>query len=333
MTTGILWEKPYFYYEGKIFTPSIYEVKNPLETIPEGCNTVSIHLDGTVSSNLDWERAKELAQNYIKEGYFIFWNLDLGLFDKLKLPLSNQTQFLSLVLSLEHLRDTLWKEFKEKTLGVCIYNGTFNFLSNWDDHLKNNYLTWGAKNVGENFEPDLLYWKNLFARDAVAEYLQLLGNRMPDALQIFATLNVDPTLNLLMEAQLSHRERFDRLHLMIKNGKLPLNNHSAEIAVCLPGYQVIDPKFYHGFEETLKKLLNLLPFRIIPESYLINEWDGLDYLVVMPASLASQGKRKLQGFCAAGGTVVSVGNPIGLPQEIALDEFLEKRIYTRENIK
>lgn len=308
--TGLRWDKPYFYLDGKVFTPNIYEVKQSGEIIPEGCNTVSIRLDGKMSADLDWKEVEDAAQKYVEEGFQLFWMLDLGLFEGLKLPLTDQTQFLSLILSLEHLRDTLWKKFKNHTLGICLYQGPANFLKQlkWDNHLQNNYLIWGRERLGEKFNETDQDLKSIFARDAVAEYLTGMANRMPDAMQMYATLDVDPSINLMMEMQLLHRECFDRIHLIIKTGRLPtlFNYDPATVGICLPGCQIVDPAAYIGFKNVLESLLNKkIPFRIIPEAYLINEWDGLDYLIVNPEYVSAQGERKLQGFCAAGGTVIN----------------------------
>lgn len=324
---GLTWDKPYFYLDGKIFIPKIYEINQLGESIPEGFNTVSLNLDGKVSAELDWKAIEEAAQKYQTQGLQLLWNLDLGLFDRLKLPLANQTQFLSLILSLEHLRDTLWKKFKDHTLGVCLYQGPANSLGQlrWDDQLHNNFLAWGREVLSPKFDENDLYFKSLFARDAVAEYLTLLANRMPDAMQLFAILDVDASIGLIMEAQLSNRERFERFHLITRKGSLPtsFNYEQEAVGVCLPCYDVIEPQYYLGLENVLKHLLKKqIPFRIIPEAFLIHEWDGLDYLIVEPAALSPQGKRKLQGFCAAGGTVVTLGDPLGVPHEITHNQFV-----------
>lgn len=314
---GLLWDKPHFYLNGKIFVPNIYEVKELNEKVPQGYNTVSISLDGQVSSDLNWKAAEEAAQHYRDQGFMLFWNLDLGLFDRLKSPISNQTQFLSLMLSLEHLRDTLWKKFEDHTLGVCLYQGPTNFLGHllWDDHMQNNYLSWGQQKLGNNFEESHLSLKSLFSRDVAAEYLTMIANRMPDAMQLFMNVNIEPSISLTLEAQLLHRERYDRLHLNIRNGRLPtLSTYDQSmVGVCLPDYKVIDPQSYEGLEPFLENLLNKkISFRIIPEAFLINEWDGLNTLVVMPSCLSTQGKRKLQGFEAAGGTVLALADAMNL---------------------
>ncbi len=318
--TGLHWNKPHFYLDEKIFIPKIYDLRFGDEPDLSSYNTVLLHLNGKVSADLDWKAEEQAAQNYSDQGLKLLWQLDLGLFNCLKAPLSNQMQFLSLILSLEHFRDTLWKKFKDCTLGVCLYEGSANFAKQivWDDQLQANFLLWSEKHQFkfEDMQTDL---KSLFARDAVAEYLTLMANRMPDAMQFFIQLEVEPLISLAKEAQLLNRERFERFHLMARGGRLPMQyNDEAKIGVCLPGCHLIDPKLYQNLEEVFGKLLiEKTLFRIIPEAFLTHEWDGLDYLIVEPAALSSQGKRKLLGFCAAGGTIVTLGEQLlGLPHEI-----------------
>ncbi len=270
---------------------------------------------------------EDTAQKCCEQGLKIFWNLDLGLFNQLKSPLSNQMQFLSLILSLEHFRDTLWKKFKDHTVGVCLYKGTANYSQEliWDDQLTQNYLTWDMAFIKDNCEISETYLKSLFARDAVAEYLTLMANRMPDAMQIFIVLNMDFSLNLMLEAQLTHRERFARFHLIVNNGRLPntsMRDKKVNKGVCLPDYHLIDPKYYRGLDVAVKDLLNRkLSFKVIPEAFLTHEWDGLDYLLVEPQGISAIGMRKLQGFCAAGGTVVTLGNHLNLTHEVHYSEW------------
>ena len=58
-----------------------------------------------------------------------------------------------------------------------------------------------------------------------------------------------------------------------------------------------------------------IPFRLIAEENIITNWDGLDTLIFAPSLLGSQGIRKLQGFLAAGGEVVSLEES-SLPFEV-----------------
>nr|WP_166158036.1 hypothetical protein [Neochlamydia sp. AcF84]NGY95869.1 hypothetical protein [Neochlamydia sp. AcF84] len=320
-TKRLVWDKPYFYYQGKIFKPKLYEWQAEDEKIPAGYNVISLKLDGKVTASLDWKKIEKVAENSSKEGFLLFWDLDLGLFDRLEWPLSNQTQFLSLLLSLEHFRDNLWNKFKDQTLGVNIYRGPVNFKSqmSWDDELQSNYKEWKTTKGNENDQLPFSTSQALFAREVGAEYLAFLANRMPDEMPIFVTLDKDLSLSLSLEVQLTHRERWGRLHLLVKNSELPylFNFKPAPVGVCLPNYQWRDQQTYQELEEILRDLLNeRVAFNIIPENYLLHEWEGLDYLVVISSSLTRQGKRNLQGFCAAGGTVITVGSSLGLAKEI-----------------
>ena len=68
-TTGLTWDKPHFYLDGKIFVPRIYEMPAGECSIPEGYNTVSIQLDGKVSADLDWKEQETAAQKYCEQGF------------------------------------------------------------------------------------------------------------------------------------------------------------------------------------------------------------------------------------------------------------------------
>ena len=71
----------------------------------------------------------------------------------------------------------------------------------------------------------------------------------------------------------------------------------AKVAICLPSAEMVRPSQYSGLEEMINFLNEKgIPFRIIPESLLITDWDGLDYLLVIPEGLTFQGKRKAAGI-------------------------------------
>lgn len=306
-------------------------------------------LDARMKASLDWKSETEAARKYVENGSKIFWDMDLGLFSRLDRPLSNQTQFQTFCLSLEHFRDTLWKEFKDQTIGLGICSMDIDFskgfpwdeeqLSNWHGWLQDHFDTVQILNdeTGSDFkgfeksDPRtagnvlMQHVVRLYCRDALAEYLGLLVARLPDALPIYTTLKAGEIKDPLFLAQLSARDRFDRLNLELKNFSEPFSLVSAEanVAICLPSIECVRPSHCAGLREAMEFLKKLsVPFRIIPESLLITEWDGLDDLIYSPAGLSYQGRRKLQGFCAAGGRLISTGPLLGLPYEIDLQEYM-----------
>ncbi len=66
-----------------------------------------------------------------------------------------------------------------------------------------------------------------------------------------------------------------------------------------------------------------ITYRLVSEQQLVADWDGLDYLIVSEKSITPLGKRKLLGFCAAGGTIVTIcGEPVNVPHETSLSSWL-----------
>lgn len=322
---GLYWDNPHFYLNGQIFIPKIYSLERG-EVVPKNFNTVSIKVDGRVKSDLDWSHVLEKARKYAHQNYQLYFVLDLGLFQHLERSLINQTQLLSLILSIEHFQDSIWKELKNHIVGVCLYEGSADFSSeiHWDEHLNANYLEWGHHHYQSNFDPNDLFIKSLFCRNLAADYLIQLANRMPDGLETFIKLKLLPYFSITQELLLTHREKFDSIHLLIEGSKLKTSDQ-ATIGICLPAAQKIQFSDYQNVERVIKFLQEEdLSFKIIPERYLISEWDELDYLIIDSDGIENQTFRKLQGFAAAGGTVVHLGPALNLSQEISEEQFLNQ---------
>lgn len=326
-------------------------------------NTLTIRIDGSSNSELNWNHAKSQAEEAVKKGFALFWDIHLGLFSDLVLPLGNQTQFLSLALSLDHFKDSLWKEFAYHSVGLSIYRGEADFSRNfrWDDDQIHSLQAWLADHfpnqeklaelTGQtdlaNIEPGDLHQSHwgrsllgFFCRDVAIEYLTLLAARLPDTIPCYLFLDAAAIkTDFLKQIQLLNPDRFEFLHLALKDASLPFNAwgwqasaspdgyvglvprmtpHLPEIriGVCLPLKNYFQPQHWMYFDNVLSFFhVQQIPFKLIAESHLINQWDGLDVLLFNPEGLSTQGKRKIQGFCAAGGLAVSLGELIGLPLE------------------
>lgn len=355
------------------FRPAIvFDAQHLGEEVPVGFDAVRILLDGTVKGDLGWQREREAAAAYVHQGLRILWEINLGLFDHLKYPISNQTQFLSLSLSLEHFRDTLWQQFRRETFGLCLYRGAADMSlgCKWDEELIVNLQGWlkdffeevsiCEQHIGLKFSdfgavtPEKLrttltgcHLLSLFCSDAAGEYLQLLAARLPDTITPFVLLDASACIDHAHKAQLLSKERYPHISVGVKNGSrfggefvwegkaLPAGNiarsyHSFEIdvkpryGVCLPPLLKDSFRNSSTFNDIFAALIKRQDtFKVIPESLLTTEWDGLDYLIVVSHLLSPQGRRKVQGFCAAGGTVVVVGDALGLPDEQNFAHWLD----------
>lgn len=349
----------------KMTEPSIvFEACYTGQDIPEGFNAVKILLNGTITSDLKWDKERAAAEKYTRQGLRILWEMDFGLFNRLEKPIGNQSQFQSFSLSLEHFRNTLWKQFQAESIGLCLYRGSPKMISDlhWDEEQISNLHDWLkdrftdphtlASEIGHPISHfSLVTLSNLtatsegqsvlelFFRDIAAEYLELLGDRLPDTLKCFILMDCTKINETLLRVQLTSRERYPRfivgakchdqegyqwndlasqtIGLLSQSIPSEINTKSQNIGLCIPSVFQCLPSAWKEMDSVLSNLNHQsIPFRSIPEADLTTEWDGLDYLIVSSKNLTPQGLRKLLGFCAAGGTVVSIGNPIGLPQEL-----------------
>lgn len=333
---------------------AIYYPVSFFSEIPEGYQAVVIPLDAAIKANLDWKKEKEWASHLVEKGLSIFWELRLGLFSQLPRPLSNKTQFLSLGLSLEHFLQGLWETFHEQTIGVSLYKGDADFSKHfpWEEEYVVHFQQWlkdqfgnvdslnqvcqtSIKGFSEVDPRQESLLAALFCRNAAADYLDLLAGHMSQILPLYLLLDASATCEPALQMQLLHKERFPRFELGVKGSvlgdfALNWNNDNTYVipsryekaAICLPSAAQSQFKHFQNLGCAVSILHNRkIPFRIIPEDRLTQEWDELDVLFILPDCISVEGKRKLMGFCAAGGQVVSLGNYLGVPHEISFQDW------------
>lgn len=307
ISEGITWDKPFYALNGLPFVPMIFD--GPPADLQGKFNAVTIQIDGRLQADLSWSEARVQAFQAIERRLAILWEIDLSLFSRLRFPLEHQSQYLSLRLSVEHFRDTLWKEFGSSSLGLVLFRGS-------------------AEELFVN-------------RDAALEYMALLGGCLPDTAARYLLVEVPLGWNPMFQAQFFHPDHFEQFNLIIKGSSLPFRSigwdkplfhgyFGKESAAIQPHIDVktglclsLKEKQYPGLENPLNHLLaEKIPFKIISESHLTTEWDGLDYLICVPTDLSAEGMRKLQGFCAAGGHVVSLGGKANFDNEIDWDKWI-----------
>ncbi|MEC7840402.1 MAG: hypothetical protein VX777_10225 [Chlamydiota bacterium] len=344
------WNRPFCSFAGEPVVPKIYTGEG---NVPPGYNGVLVELDGKTKSTLNWSKQIQQAEKFIQEGHRILWYLNLGLFEEVPFSLFNNSQALTLSIAVDHFNE-LWERYSTDSFGVCLYRGSLDFSEafTFDDKVLLSLKKWleerGMSEVeaSPSIDKELL---SLYACDVGMDYLDILAQSLSVDIECFALLDAGKIDNALLEARLLSTERSDRLRFVVKGGKLPSQDISwdktnapfgilgegsvespreekASLALCLPEISMSSIS-YKGLEEVLMFLIdNNVFFRVVPEANITVEWDGLDYLIVSPKALSPYGIRKLQGFCAAGGTVISLGEPLGLMQEKSFAEWKETSI-------
>ncbi|MBA3957673.1 MAG: hypothetical protein H0X51_04665 [Parachlamydiaceae bacterium] len=175
----------------------------------------------------------------------------------------------------------------------------------------------------------------LFACNTAVEFIELLARHLPGELAACILLDTSVINDPLELAQLLTKERFGRLHRAITGDTLPVTalalqkqgwlSHVAyesmeslqpTLGICLPVEVQSLPRVNTKLNRAIAQLKEeQRSFRFIPEALLTGEWGGLDELVVVSECMSAQGIRKLKGFCAAGGCVLTLGHSLGLPNE------------------
>lgn len=226
-----------------------------------------VELPSQPHQNLDWTK-----QLVLDKDEKVVWYFNLGLEDP-HFPLDDELRFSALALALQQFTKEVWPQFQEQTLGLCLYRG-------------------------------------IIASDRWAEfamYFQMLAHKLPDEAPIWLLFDLDPTFSASKAMQLISVDGFEHFHIALRGKLLPRDGYEwddkqlvyrsqkATTGLVFPSTLVAPEQFDRLAKE---------PVRIVHESFLAEQWDGLDRLVVIADSLTPQGQRMLQGFAAAGGEVV-----------------------------
>jgi hypothetical protein len=296
-----------FYREGVPFIPLIQD------SAEARGNGVRLQLPARLSDDLDWSSFKGLAEEIVAKGKLIFWEIDLGLHEFVFKP-DDTASFFAFSLALEAFGKVLWPLFEKQTLGVSIFRGKWSGEERfprvfWEGAMQDDYP--------------------LFCMQNFAEYLHRLVSFLPEAALPFACIDVSEMGSAARIAQLFSKERFEYVHLALKGAKgafcglrwdtgeggqgwlgkgeaAQLDVSSATVGILLPKDENFTISVGQGLDALIADLQNRrVPYRIVCEEKLTEQWDGLDELCVFSSAIHLQGKRKLQGFEAAGGVIRS----------------------------
>lgn len=278
----------------------------------------------------------------------ILWTKEFNLFDKLLKPLSDNEQFNELEKQLLAFCSEIPEEFLEKTLGVLLFSGKLEDILNfpWDSQQNENFITW-RNDVDPAHSLNDYYLLHHYACKILNDFLEVLTSGIPQRLEWFVQIDGSSFTDEVEFYHLANSARFENLHIFWKcpNDKIlsdlvwdkgiPLQGFCAEspldlsyqdsitTAWCLPPIGMISPDELQHQKMVMETLANQnISHRPIPEEKIALNWQGLDTIIVVSHHITPQGKRQLAGFCAAGGTVVVVGEPLGLPNEETFANFM-----------
>ncbi len=221
--------------------PLVYD--GHIDTLPsQKFNAVKVNLSAKLDSDLNWKKQNKEAETIRKKGLNLLWDIDLGLFAELPLPLSDTTQYRSLHLALDHFFETLLKDFESNTIGALIFKGSLDLSKKWvwdadqtanlrnqllelypDAHALHNESGLPVKELLEVEPKDLLqneYGENLLRFLCLAQaldYFEILSARFPSDLLPYVLFDASAIQSRLHCYQLLDHEAFDFIQIGLKN--------------------------------------------------------------------------------------------------------------------
>lgn len=337
LPSRIKWEGSQCFLDGKPWTPIITE-------FPPHGNTVMITLDAGIKADLDWEKELLKAESLAEQGYLLFWNFDFEIMKERTFCNYTRSQVMTFSLAIEQFIEKVWPRFTSSTVGISLYRGIFPKGLNLQEgeEIEEAFTQWLQDSYDSQKTEEL---RDLFAADLFVSLFDALSATLPLELSSFILVDMTAIKSPLQQALSLSKERVDTLRFIVKGSLLPLDDMGwathespfgvvgkgtvpkessakSSLAVCIPELQMVNSSCFTAFDQLFSFLSkNQVPFRIIPEAKLITEWEGLDDLIVTTEAVSIWGLRKLQGFCAAGGTIISQGELLNVAKEISFEEW------------
>jgi len=339
-TPFISWDGKSLFIEGAPFFPVVQS-----EGVPcAGYNAVMLRLEGGLHDDLNWKKELEQAKVLTQQGFYILWELGLGIGSSFSLD--DEPSFLTLKIALEEFSKKI-QPFSRQSIGVVLYKGKADcskeFL--WTEKQQENFKKW----LEDRYSKEERALKNeagleaLFCLDSLLHFLMLFTPYLPDSLPVVLCLDLSSVASFYEAADFLHKERFEHFILAVKGAKIPFAGLAWEEGGSSMGYlgnkTFTEPSSAERVGllfsrasleeeafETMVEALNSrgISFRLLYENFATQDWDGLDYIVHATDAISVKTKRILHGFCAAGGRVVSREGMLGMANETSVAEFFKE---------
>ncbi len=272
-------------------TPFVAHIYDGNGEPPSGFNVARIALDGSEHSLLDWRDEIERAHTYVQKGLLILWEVQFSLLNG---SWEDEARFLALNLSMQHFIDTVLPLFQNASFGVALYRGSCNLCQS----------------------------------DDLLNHLKMLAAALPDEISSFLFLDTTECTEPETYFSMICHERYGHFKLLLKGPccekypyataalawggahsplgycsdhcASPMKEQRISRALCLP------PLLRGQLHSILAQLKAHIPYRVIPEALLEQEWEGIEQLFIIPDLVSEMGWRKIRGFMAAGGEVTKL---------------------------
>ncbi len=364
--SALEWKTFEFYLGNKPFRPVILELgkdkKVSIQDIDSSCNSVLIKLDVSLCSSLKWEAEILLMQEAKALGKKIFLDINFGLGEKFP-SLSDMTPFLSLGLGIDALKEKVIEPLGDSLIGAFLLKDQTDFSSllPWDAQLVEEFLEFekeeGKISLESSFvdftgirnEPlsnERRFLLELFSKDLIVNYLNLLLTQLPESLAAFIhfqpknLLSIDPKKAPMRTAYLLERRSLGHIHLAWEDKGAEhycFNSTESSAQTHVPTVGILLPELNEGilhekaYNEAIVKLRKLgLSFRFVGSEAFHEEWHLLDFALGAKKALSREALRQVMGFNASGGIFIFLDEAI---EAIDIDSQVSIKAFISEQVK
>lgn len=289
---------------------------------------VWIQLPAGLEQDLDWKEILIRAEEHVQKGHQILWDLELGLTQP-RFSLEDEFAFHGIAAALKLFTETVFTRFQAATLGAVLFKGPLDLRErfHWSDRQQGEWEAWQkARTEGPCLQ-------HLFCLENYIEYFHVLAHRLPDELALYCLFDAKgfsriDALHLLSQKRFQHFKLGARgigvpfWGFDWREGELVRVQPSPRFGLCLPEDLACSADQLQQVESLLQEMEREgLSCRVVNEECLTEEWDGLEGIAVLSEAVSPRGKRKLMGFCASGGMVMTKGKELGLPNEVPIEKL------------
>lgn len=300
-----------------------------------------IKIDLSPTSKLDFTQAIERAIQLTQDNQRINWSLDFGLFDQLKQPLEDQTQFLSLKYGLDQFLDLLMDNEQWQTESILLAELTPPFfqhllkLPGFLSKLSHDHRVQLTPQEANDLDPSSPKRNQLYhySLRSLSDFLSHLTAYISDDLAPSIIIDMSD-LDIREQIEIGFGNYFEFLRIYAKNPSFLSHFHAYE---CKTSFQTIltqqplstiekptaalmltnisdNNEFVEQYSKAIQKLKGAnISFFLVRADQLTMNWEQVDTLFVIGSTLAPFDIRAAFGFEAAEGTIVDLDEVSNLP--------------------
>jgi hypothetical protein len=280
----------------------------------------NFYLNATQKNSLEWPHLEEELEEIIQSGLKISFELDFGL-DPDTYNFHDSIGFFSLSIAIEQFNKRVREKYLDKMGPICLYRGRGDFSKDILRHqgLFLAYQEWlGDLDKGDQFGEETL---KVFSIKILMEYLHRLSSALPEEVLHYVLLDLRDIESPLLFREMLSEEYFPYIQPVV-TAQFSLSREPT-LGIILPNRG--DRKFLNSLLSLLD--INEISYKTFPEHLMVEQWGGLDEILLMSDSVSDEGIRMLKGFAAADGKIVTAGARIIEDlEQTSVEEYLEKKI-------